>query len=894
MDEVREQRLLRLFDGALDVPADERDAWIRRACADDAELLERLRGLLAADADDLDPLHRAVRESAAAFERERAGAGRRLGAWRLIEEIGSGGMGTVFLAERADDEYRQRAAVKLIRGFPDPDRLERLRTERQILAELRHPAICTLLDGGTTADGEPWLAMEHIDGVPIDAWCAERGLSQMQRIDLLLRVIRAVEFAHEHLVIHRDIKPANVLVTRSGEPKLLDFGIARLTEPGAADDGQTRTRYYTPDYSSPEQVEGRAISTRSDVFSLGRLIETVLTAGDRPLAREPAAIVDRATAERPADRYAGADALAADLERWRDGRPVEALRGRAIYRAWRFVTHHRAGVAVTGLVLLLSAVMLWWIVVESERARLEAARAEQTLSFLTELLESARPESTGGDEVTVIEVLERGGAQLAVTRAEPALQASFASTLASVWLALDRYSRAVELYATAVAAAERAGDPDAALQARGKMLVAGARAGTLDELAGDAALVRAAAEDRPDLDPALRAELLNDWAVWAAEAGRADEARRVLLDVIDVRERLGTPLDLAASELNLAIVENERGDATAALVLAERSLARKRGRLSSDHPSLLLGLHNVAVFARSAGEYARVGEVLDELLARRIRLFGEDNPVLARDFNERANAVHDAGDFLRAIELYTRALELDAKTETRPERYLLLNNLAAAHQDRGALAQAEPPLREALRLREARFGPDHPASLRARHNLAALLLERGQLDEASALADRAAEARGRVLGGDHVDTLRSRLLRSWIGWVGRPDDSVRRGEVEALIQAVLDTAPARSAAAFRARARRAELLRRTGDHAAARSEYLELAEDYRRALGADHPRAAMLALEVARLDLIEGRSTAAERRIEQAGPRLRAALAPEAPSLALLDCLVDRPALDCP
>ncbi len=893
MDDAREKRLLGLFGQALDLPAAKREDWIRRACADDAELLARLRGLLVADADDGDPLHAAVRESAAAFEHDRAGAGRRLGAWRLIEEIGSGGMGTVFLAERADDEYRQRAAVKLIRGFPDPDRLERLRTERQILAELRHPAICTLLDGGTTVDGEPWLAMEHVDGVPIDAWCAERGLSQSRRIDLLLRVVRAVEFAHEHLVIHRDIKPGNVLVTRGGEPKLLDFGIARLMDPGTDDDGQTRTRYYTPEYSSPEQVEGRAISTRSDVFSLGRLIETVLTAGGRPLAREPAAIVERATAERPADRYAGADALAADLERWRNGHPLEALRGRAMYRAWRFVTRHRVAVAATGLVVLLSAVMLWRIVVESERARVEAARAEQTLAFLTELLESARPESAGGEEITVIEVLDRGGAQLSVTRAEPALQASFASTLASVWLALDRYPRAVELYATAVAAAERAGDAEAALRARGKMLVAGALAGTLDELAGDAAVVRAAADDRPGLDPTLRADLLNDWAVWAAEAGRADEARSVLLGVIDVRERLGDPLDLAASELNLAIVENERGDATAALALAERSLARKRGRLSSDHPSLLLGLHNVAVFARSAGDYARADEALDEMLERRIQLFGEDNPVLARDFNERANAVHDAGDFRRAIELYTRALELDAKTEERPERYLLLNNLAAAHQDRGALALAEPPLREALRLREARFGPDHPASLRARHNLAALLLARGRLDEASALADRAAEARGRVLGADHVDTLRSRLLRSWIGWVGQPGDPTRRAEAGALIQAILDTAPARSPAAFRARARQAELLRRTGDLVAARSEYLELADDYRSVLGADHPRAAMLALEVARIDRLEGRRDEAMRRIAQVEPVLRGALAADAPAIELLDCLLRAKAANC-
>ena len=216
--------------------------------------------MLAADADTRDPASDMVATSLQDLAAGSQGvAGRSLGPWRIIEELGSGGMGSVFLAERADDEYRRRVALKLIRGFPDPASLERLRAERQILADLNHPNIAAMIDGGTTDDGQPYLVMEYIEGVPLDQWCKEQRPSLEKRTALFRLICDAVQYAHRNLVIHRDLKPNNVLVTSEGRPVLLDFGIAKLLEPGAEDsDEVTRgARYYTPGFSSPEQLPAR-------------------------------------------------------------------------------------------------------------------------------------------------------------------------------------------------------------------------------------------------------------------------------------------------------------------------------------------------------------------------------------------------------------------------------------------------------------------------------------------------------------------------------------------------------------------------------------------------------------------------------------------------------------
>jgi serine/threonine protein kinase/tetratricopeptide (TPR) repeat protein len=441
MSDDRWQQLNELFHSALNRPDGERTSYLARACAGDDELRRELEELLDANAraesgtGDFDRLERSLDPVGTA-----AVTGRRLGPYRLLEELGSGGMGAVWLAERADGQFEQRVAIKLIkRGMDTAQILERFKVERQILASLDHPHIARLLDGGTTDDGLPYFVMEHIEGRPIDAHAADRQLSVRARLELFLQVCDAVSYAHQHLIVHRDIKPQNILVTAGGVPKLLDFGIAKVLQ-GAGEQG-TRTisghQLLTPEYASPEQVEGRHTTTQTDVYSLGVVLYELLTglspyrprtwsttdvcesvrsgeverpstAVARPVTDgvvrrrgrpiEPAgqdshaesvdrvrgqlrgdldAIVLAALRKEPERRYGSVEQLANDIRRHLTGLPVRARTDSVWYRARKFARRNRAAVvaaALVGVTLVGGIVATAW---QARNARQQAELARQ-------------------------------------------------------------------------------------------------------------------------------------------------------------------------------------------------------------------------------------------------------------------------------------------------------------------------------------------------------------------------------------------------------------------------------------------------------------------------------------------------------------------------------------
>ncbi|HEY7543978.1 MAG TPA: protein kinase, partial [Blastocatellia bacterium] len=354
-------------------------------------------------------------EGSEGIERQDASAVvERIGAYRIIRELGRGGMGTVFLAERDDDEYHNQVAIKLIKRGMDSDAiLHRFRTERQILARLNHPNIARLHDGGTASDGRPYFVMEYIEGEPIDRFSDERRLNVTERLELFLQVCLAIQYSHQHLVVHRDIKPSNILVTADGTVKLLDFGIAKLVAPdtGVAET-QSATGWMTPEYSSPEQLQGEPATTTSDVYSLGVVLYELL-AGRRPYRfgeRSPARMVEvilNGGIERPSTaaartdpvtvqedestwlspdvisesrdetpdklrrrlsgdldnivlkamhrekdlRYRSVTELAQDIRRHLEGHPVLARKDSLSYRTWKFIGRNRAGVAAAVLLI---------------------------------------------------------------------------------------------------------------------------------------------------------------------------------------------------------------------------------------------------------------------------------------------------------------------------------------------------------------------------------------------------------------------------------------------------------------------------------------------------------------------------------------------------------------
>ncbi len=391
----RWKQVKEILDAALALPAEERMSLVSEACNDDVELRTEVESLLACDGQANEFLETAVRPAVQRSPVEaqpEALAGARIGPYKVLSEIGRGGMGAVYLAERDDHEYRKQVAIKLVRGDVDSASVvRRFRQERQILAELEHPNIARLLDGGTTNDGVPYLVMEHVEGVPIDAYCEARNLSVDQRLELFRTVCSAVTVAHGKLVVHRDLKPGNILVTSEGTPKLLDFGIAKLLTPQPGSEHTvTGTLLMTPEYASPEQWRGGPVTAASDIYSLGVILYRLLTgrgpyrvASDLPhelgraiceedpeppsaavvpqtrrwLAGDLDAIVLKALRKEPERRYGSAEELSEDIRRHLEGLPVTARKDGLAYRAGRLVRRNRP-VAVTALTMAISAALI--------------------------------------------------------------------------------------------------------------------------------------------------------------------------------------------------------------------------------------------------------------------------------------------------------------------------------------------------------------------------------------------------------------------------------------------------------------------------------------------------------------------------------------------------------
>jgi eukaryotic-like serine/threonine-protein kinase len=383
MHPERWKRIKEVLDVSLRLEAGERAEYLTRVCETDTEMREEVESLLEAHAATGEFLETpALQEPADPF------LGVRLGAYKVTELIGNGGMGSVYRGNRIDEAFHKEVAIKIVRRGLDLDRVVRqFRRERQIAASLEHPNIATLIDGGTTPEGLPYFVMEFIRGKPIDLYCDEMGLKTRNRLELFATVCAAVQFAHNFGVVHRDIKPGNILVTSAGIPKLLDFGVAKILNPdilsGSGDSVGTFVPAMTPDYASPEQISGGLVTEASDVYSLGVLLYELLTShrprgrlddvrmrevlppsrtdGGRGLHRDLDDIVLMAMQPEPENRYPSAAAFEADIRRFLDSRPVLARKGSVRYRVARLLTRNRSTAAFTGIVvaLALAGVTVW-------------------------------------------------------------------------------------------------------------------------------------------------------------------------------------------------------------------------------------------------------------------------------------------------------------------------------------------------------------------------------------------------------------------------------------------------------------------------------------------------------------------------------------------------------
>ncbi len=631
-----------------------------------------------------DFLSRSAAEYSAPFVRALADsmappADARIGAWRLLHELGHGGMGTVYLAERADQAYTQRVALKVVRGSLtlDDQLITRFREERQILAALDHPGIARLFDGGVTPEGLPWYAMEHIDGIAIDRHAREASLTIQQRLVLFIEVCAAVAYAHRLLVVHRDLKPSNLLVTADGRPKLVDFGVARfLTEAATPPIGQPLA---TRGYASPEQLRGDPIAVTDDIYSLGVILQELLTGRRRAstsdtrnpleaLDRDLQAIIGAALAPLAADRYPSVEMLRDEIMRHLRREPVAVRSGERLYRWRRFVSRNRLGVAAATVVAVSLAAGLSIAMAQASRAdrerdaaRVAAINATQVSEFLTRVLYLADPNTTLGTTVTVAAAIDSAsrwlGRDLA---ASPEAQAEIALVLAHLYGSTGNISMHLMMADSALAMAERVWGPDHPRLASVLGAVAEARRNAGDLATSEPMLRRmvALAERDTALQPFRLVHAKNMLAISLRDQDRLIEAEAVLREILAGRSELDTVypvgLDHALTGLGHVQLADERPMEAAA---SYREVLERRKLLWGDsHPEVANALVNLAGALGRAGRFEESIALYGDGLAMRHATQGDDHPEIGVDLVGLGDTYRLAGDTAGATRTYREAL----------------------------------------------------------------------------------------------------------------------------------------------------------------------------------------------------------------------------------------------
>ncbi len=795
----RYQRAQAIVHEVLEHPDDERDGLIDAACAGDVDLRREVEWLIAStEITGSDDAFAGVGELADAWLADahiEAAAPRQ---YHLLKRIGEGGMGQVWLAERDDGEVRQRVALKMLRsvGSRGDAELARFQAEGRILASLSHPNIAHLIEAGRGADGEPFLAMEFVDGVRIDAWCNTHAPLLRARIELFLKVCAAVEYAHAHLVIHRDLKPVNILVTAGGEPKLLDFGIARLLEQDVdAMRTATALRTMTLAYASPEQIEGRALGTATDIYSLGVVLYELVT-GVRPFdhldteharsnaivsgaitppsrqaraaatnadgtrralpaagRRNPAdidAIVLKALRREAAQRYASVGEFADDLRRYLAALPVLARRGQWWYRTQRFAWRNRWPLAAAAILIAVASGFTWRTVLAEREARVQAATSDRVAEFLVSVFAASDSNVNLGlhQDLTAREVLDAGAARIDKELGDqPRIRAQLLEAVANAYRHMNDNNKAATLMreAAKLNLSPAVTQPLAAarcLEALANLLANG------EFPAGEAE--RAARESlalAQRLTPTDSQEIANAWMVLSLAQNRAGnyaaaQASAEKTFAMNFAKRDERDTRLTAAYNNLCIILANRGELAAARSDCENGIS----------------VHDGTGEPRSMGRAmttSRYGQVLARLFEPHAAAQATDHAIeLARAIQgdhgrfpavfrlRKAAILDDAGRYDEADALLqsVRAVQEQLNGKDSGEYANVLLEIARRHNLLGEYEKAQPLLREITEVAHARYGADDPRTLTAATELAFATLGAGNADAPTHAALDAADA----------------------------------------------------------------------------------------------------------------------------------------------------------
>jgi tetratricopeptide (TPR) repeat protein len=743
-------KLSLLMSQWIEIPAPRRAEWIENLGLEYVDVLPALRQLLASESagNAFGTLAKFTIRHEFTGTHDPLSVGDRLGPWRILSEIGHGGMGTVYRAERDDGRFAQRVAIKVISGgLNTPDFVERFQREYRILASLEHPNVARLLDAGATEDGRPYFVMEYVEGCSIDQFCAKHNFTIRQKLRLMLPIFDAVRFAHQKLIVHRDLKPDNILVTNEGVPKLLDFGIARvlIDDPGV---NQATLMAMTPEYASPEQVRGEPVGTGTDVYSLGCVLYKLLTGAaphglrgkspaecvrsiceeeppsasrlNQEIGRDEVTILRMAMRKEAPLRYRSVEQFGADIDRFLAHEPVLARPASAGYHLRKYIWRHKAGVAMGSALVLLLIGFTTFQFVQLRRITRERERADRVTQFMSGMFRVPDPGEARGNSVTAREILDKAAIDIdSGLSSDPQLKAQMMAVMGEVYGNLGLYVRAQSLL-------------EHSLDMRRGMFGP-----------GDAQVLSST----------------DDLVLNLKRAGHFTDAEKRERQALEERQRvLGTAqrptLNSMSGLANTLMLE---GRYAAAEKLGREALEKQRRALPANDPDTIRSLSNLANTLQREGSYAEAEKVQLEVLESERRIHGSEDPETAVALGNLAATLSQEGRYAEAEKLQQETLALRRRMlgPEHPDTLVAMTELATTIKRQARYADAERLERIALEIQRRVLGPEHPSTLTSMNNLATSLNHEGRYQEAEQLLRAAVEIKRRVLGKDHPETLRS-------------------------------------------------------------------------------------------------------------------------------------------
>lgn len=834
----RWERIETVFATALELDPAQRDAYLDDACKDDPELRAEVDSLLAA-APGAEDYFEKLSGEAGIKRLDQDISGQSVGPYRLVRLLGRGGMGVVYLAERDDEQFEQQVAIKLLPlATCIGDARYRFLAERQILAKLQHPNIARLLDGGVSADGVPYFVMEYVEGQPIDVYCSEHHLSVEQRLKLFLTVCDAVKYAHQNLIVHRDLKPANILVSPSGTSKLLDFGIAKLTDPEASPEAPTLTRAdarpMTPAYASPELMAGHSASTASDVYALGVLLYKLLTdrlpfelAGksaadcydtvmhttpDRPseaviqeddsgtkddlraarrarsLRGDLDQIVMMALRKEPERRYASVEEFASDVRRHLAHIPVRARPDTVGYRLSRFVRRYRAGV-IAGSALIVMALGSTALIAnfaiktvrQKEVITRERDKAQQIAGFLESIFEQADPWTAQGKTITARQLLARGAERVNTELADqPALQATMLMKIGQIYINL-RDRRAVPLIEKALRIRKRIyGDlnpeTESSIVSLAQLRDAQGDYATAGKLYAQALSISAQLYGERSHQVAA---LLEAVGTIQLTGGNYSAAGKYLQQSLKLQQWLdeGVTTLKASTFHELGLLKQKLGDLPAAENLTRRALQMEQQMYGDFHVGLVDTMNNMAMLTELEGHYREADARYQKVLKMERKLYKGDHQSTALTLHNYARLLAKEGRIEQALEHQKQAIAMGRRLggDSHPQLGPAINQLGLLQIQAGKLGKAAKTLNSALDLMQRTLPSPHYRIAAGYANLGRLHMAQQDYASARESYQKALAMYEQTLPPGHW---RTAVIKSELGdclkHLGSPDQAERR------------------------------------------------------------------------------------------------------------------------